>query len=241
MLSSVKQLISTPHRPYPDDFIKRLRYLLIGEGMLHEQNIFQMDHAIRHLPPEGHLIEIGIYGGLSTNVILHLLKKHGKTHSLFNCDPWVYEGFHDHVQGETPFVDGRSDLYRSDYTPYMKESYIRATRFLHSNTLPYSFQLFSDDFFEKWKNKSILTDVFDREVQTGGSIAFAYIDGNHTYEQALKDYRHVMEYLVPGGFLLLDDSASTNHFGSAKLAHQLKTEHQLKLIDNSYNHLFQKR
>lgn len=239
--SAVKRLISTPRHSYPDDFIRRLRHLVIGEGMLNEQNIFQMDHVIRQLPSEGHIVEIGIYGGLSTNVIVHLLKKYGKSNALFNCDPWVYEGYHDHKQGETPFVDGRTDLYRADYTAYMKEAYIRATRFLHADKLPFSFQLFSDDFFEKWSNKDTITDLFGRSTVLGGPIAFAYIDGNHSYEQSTKDYTHVMHYLVPGGFILLDDSSDSVNFGSAKLAHQLKTEHRLKLVDNSYNHLFQKR
>jgi hypothetical protein len=56
-----------------DNFIKRLNSSVIGEGMLHKGNPYLMDYAIKYLPENGIVLEIGVYGGLPTNLILHLL------------------------------------------------------------------------------------------------------------------------------------------------------------------------
>jgi Methyltransferase domain len=50
-----------------------------------------------------------------------------------------------------------------------------------------------------WSEKRI--DFFGNAVQLGGPIAFAYIDGSHTYEQSTKDFQNVDRYLEPGGFI----------------------------------------
>ena len=104
----------------PDTFIKRLRSLTIGEGMLHDGNIYLIDYALRNMPDDGIVLEIGSYGGLSTNLITYLLKKHKRNTSMINCDPWIYEGYDDH-QKETPdhHIDGRDDITRVDYSAYM--------------------------------------------------------------------------------------------------------------------------
>jgi len=62
-----------------DDFIKRIRSLVIGEGMLKEGNISLMDYAIKNLPEHGSVLEIGSYGGLSTNLMIYLMRKYKKT------------------------------------------------------------------------------------------------------------------------------------------------------------------
>lgn len=64
MFSSFKKI-----RKITDDpFIRRLRSSVLGEGMLSDGNIYLIDHAIKNLPNEGAVIEIGIYGGVSTNL-----------------------------------------------------------------------------------------------------------------------------------------------------------------------------
>ena len=63
----------------PEDlFVQRLRSLVIGEGMLHKGNIYLIDFALKNMPDNGVVIEIGSYGGLSTNLILYLLKKNNR-------------------------------------------------------------------------------------------------------------------------------------------------------------------
>ncbi len=223
-----------------DDFIKRLRYLVIGEGMLMAGNIKLMDFAIQNMPNEGCVLEIGSYGGLSTNLIAYLLKKHQKNNLLFNCDAWLYEGYHDHKGVIDKTIDGRNDISRADYSTYMKQSFINATLFLCGSKLPHSFHLFSKDFFEKWNSKESLIDVFGNSITLGGLISFAYIDGGHAYEVAKDDFNNVSKHLVLGGYILLDDSADAMNFGSAKMMDEIKQDKMFKVIDKAPNYLIQK-
>jgi hypothetical protein len=48
--------------------------------------------------------------------------------------------------------------------------------------LPHHIELNSDRFFAAWDCRETITDFFGRQVSLGGPIAFAYIDGAHTYE-----------------------------------------------------------
>lgn len=238
MKNWLKKIIKPNKIVYQDDFIKRLRSLVIGEGMLHEENIFQMEYAITNMPQNGNVIEIGIYGGLSTNVILHLLKKHNKTNKLYNVDAWIYEGFKDYTGFLEECIDGRPDLNRNDYSLYLKNQYINGIKFLSADSLPNTIHSTSDDFFIAWNLKQKATDVFGRDIVLGGPISFAYIDGGHSYVQAKKDYLNVMKNLLKGGLILFDDSVLSSNYGSAKLVKELLSEKALKLVDSRLNHLF---
>lgn len=133
----------------PNPFIKRIRSLVIGEGMLNEGNIGLMDFAIQHLPAEGSMLEIGSYGGLSTNLMIYLKNKYRKFHPFFTCDAWIYEGYNDHLQEVADvFIDGRPDVLRSDYSVYMKTAFIHATKLLSPQNLPFSFHQYSNIFFK---------------------------------------------------------------------------------------------
>jgi hypothetical protein len=232
--------ISTKSDNIDDDFIKRLRSLVIGEGMLCDGNIKLIDFAIKNMPNEGSVLEIGSYGGLSTNLIAHLIKKHKKNNLLFNCDAWIYEGFHDHKDINDNNIDGRNDVSRAAYSVYMKQSFFNATKFLSNNNLPHSFNMFSISFFDKWDNNETLIDMFGNSATLGGSISFAYIDGGHSYEVAWQDFTNVSKYLSTGGYILLDDSADSMSFGSSKMMSEIKKNNAFKIIDKAPNYLIQK-
>jgi hypothetical protein len=224
-----------------DDFIKRLRSLVIGEGMLKEGNIALMDLAIKEMPKEGHVLEIGSYGGLSANLIIYLLQKHQRQNIFFTCDAWIYEGFKDHLPGEKEtHIDGRKDISRESYSNYLKLAFINATKFLSHERLPYAFHKSSDTFFEAWKNQTQEKDVFDRTINLGGQISFAYIDGGHSYETAWNDFNNVTLHLAKNGFILLDDSGDNNHFGSARMMRKIKKDKRFKIVEKYPNYLLQK-
>lgn len=225
----------------PEDlFIKRLRSLVIGEGMLHEGNIYQMNLAVKNMPENGVVLEIGSYGGLSTNLILYLLNKNNRAESVFNCDPWVYEGFKDRFGTKSTVIDGRNDITRDSYSKYMKESFIRGIGFLNGENLPYSFQLTSDAFFDQYDQNERITDIFERSIQLGAPISFAYIDGNHEYQYVKRDFENVDRYLMEMGFILFDDSLGGMQFGSALFMKEMKKNKGYQLINKNPNYLFQK-
>lgn len=224
-----------------DDFILRLRCSVIGEGMLHPGNIYLMDQAMRQMPEGGCVLEIGSYGGLSANLLTYLLGKHGRSAKLFCCDAWVYEGFHDRKGGTTMWMDGRTDVLRTDYMAHIKDSFIKSARLLSGQRLPSAIHLDSDAFFNYWKMGNTIQDVFGRETTLGGPISFAYIDGNHAYDFARRDMENTAQFLLPGGFILLDDSAKGQQFGSAKLAKEWSNHPDFEVVSANPHYLFQKK
>jgi hypothetical protein len=225
----------------PDDFIRRLRCSVIGEGMLHPGNIFLLDYAIQHMPDNGAVVEIGAYGGLSTNLMVYLLDKHRRMAPFLGCDAWVYEGYHDTDGSKQVYIDGRSDVRRAEYMAYIKEGFIRACRLLSPHRLPHTCHLRSDDFFACWAANKTEEDVFGHAAPLGGPIAFAYIEGDHSYAAAKRDVENVARHLLPGGFILLDDSAKGLPFGSAELAVELSRDARFMVVRRNPNLLFLRR
>jgi hypothetical protein len=223
-----------------DNYIKRLPSSVIGQGMLHEGNIYLIDFAIRNMPSDGYVIEIGSYGGLSTNLILHLLNKHNKNNLLLGCDAWQYEGYNDFKGTKANYIDGNTKISRKEYMNYIKEAFINTTKFLNPNSLPYICHLNSNDFFMRWGNKESLTDVFGRKFSITKKISFAYIDGDHSYNQTKKDFFNVSQNLMVNGYILIDDSADNLSFGSAKFISVIKQNPNFKIVDKNPNYLIQK-
>jgi len=223
-----------------DSFIARLRCSVIGEGMLNEGNIFLIDHAIRNMPENGITFEIGVYGGLSTNLILHLLAKYNKEVLHYGCDAWIYEGFKDHLGVVENHIDGKKEIERTDYMNYIKNSFINATTFLNPKHLPFICHSTSDSFFNNWNTKKKFTDVFNRDFNLNSKIAFCYIDGDHSYNQTKMDFNNVNQKLLIGGYVLIDDSAKGSHFGSAKFISEILKNPQFIKIYSNPNYLFKK-
>ena len=241
-INSIKRLFSNKLiKRIPDDvFIKRLRSLVIGEGMLHEGNIYLIDFALKRMPPSGTVIEIGSYGGLSTNLILHLLDKNNRSEPLINCDPWLYEGFNDTTEVNSKNIDGRNDISRAEYSDYMRDAFIHGVKFLNYKNLPYSFHLTSDEFFDLYHQKVQTEDMFGRTIKLGSPISFAYIDGNHHYDFVKRDFENVNRDLMKSGFVLFDDSMDGSTFGSALFMNEMKKNKNYQLISKNPNYLYKR-
>lgn len=224
-----------------DNFIKRLYSSVIGEGMLHEGNIYLIDYAIKNMPKNGIVLEIGSYGGLSANLICHLLKSYNKQEiSFISCDAWVYEGYNDHKKNKKQHIDGNPNISRLTFMNYIKNAYINSIQLLHPEMKPYACHLDSDTFFDKWENNAALIDVFNRTFKINKKIAFCYIDGDHSLEQTKKDFYNVSKNILKGGFILIDDSADYLNFGSAKFIKEIKQNNDYKIILKNPNYLIQK-
>ena len=166
---------------------RRLHYEYIdwvafaNAGMLNRGNILCFDHAIRNLPDESTALEIGSFCGLSTNVMTHLIQRHGKRTRLFTCDEWNFEN----ARGET-LPD--SSISRAAYREFCRESFIRNVNFFSNGATPHTIEKNSDEFFRLWREGKEATDLFGREVKLGGALHFVYIDGDHTYEATRRDF-----------------------------------------------------
>lgn len=225
---------------YTDDYIRRLNSSVTGEGMLHKGNVYLMDYAIKNMPAADFLLEIGSWAGLSTNLLLHLLKKYNRKETFLGCDPWIYEGINDMKKNKTLFIDGHSEITRIEYMEYIKNSFINSVRFFNKSNLPHTFHLTSDDFFEQFENKSILTDVFETRIKLDGKLSFCYIDGNHSYDYAKRDFENTSKHLVKNGLILFDDSWAGSAFGSSELMKEIKNNPDFEIVFKNPNYLIRK-
>ena len=192
-----------------------------------------MKYAVENLPTKDPIVEIGSFCGLSTNVISYFVRNFKKENDIFCSDKWVFQG------AENGGYLGSSNISHSKYRIYVKETFARNINFF-SDKKPYPIELFSDDFFKKWLNKSKVVDIFKRNIQLGGNISFCYIDGNHTYEFAKRDFENVNKHLVSGGFILFDDSVDSDPFGLTKLMKEIEKNPDYKLVMKNPNCLFQR-
>jgi Methyltransferase domain len=217
-----------------NEFLAWVRFAV--PGMLAEENVHAMDYAVANMPSGKPILEIGSFCGLSTVVLSYLLDKGSKTTPIFTCDQWEFEG----QQLGAPLGDSPSVTHDA-YRAYVKDTFLRTMQTFAANQLPCSIECSSDEFFRRWFKKEQTVDVFGRPVALGGEISFCYIDGNHTYEFAKRDFENTDRALVSGGFILFDDSADGSHWKVNRLTREIASGHQYELVSRKPNYLFRKK
>jgi hypothetical protein len=206
-------------------------------GMLQDGNIDSIEYAIRNLPSEHPVIEIGSFCGLSTNVISFYLHKLRRNNQLITCDKWKFEGaenINEQLAGST--------ITHAQYKEFVRESFLRNLSFFSSERKDKNstIEVFSDDFFSMWDSHVAVKDVFGKEVILGGKISFAYVDGNHTYDYAKRDFLNVNKNLDLGGFILFDDSSPKFKFNIFPVIKQLLKQKNYEVIIKNPNYLVRK-
>jgi hypothetical protein len=214
-----------------DEYISWLSYA--NAGMLERGNVHSIDYAIGHLPSAAPILEIGSFCGLSTNVITHFKRKHGVNNPLLTCDKWEFEN----VNGRPNIAN--SPVLFSDYKTFVRDSYLRNIRIFSQDDLPFTFEMTADEFFDAWKARKSCADILGRTLNLGGRISFCYIDGNHTYEFAKRDFLNVDAQLETGGFILFDDSTLAE-FSLHKLMPEITALKAYRLVAMNPYHMFQK-
>lgn len=205
-------------------------------GMLKRGNAYCMDYAVKHLPSSSPIVEIGSFCGLSTNMITHMKERHGVRNPLITCDRWLFEGAE---QGG--LLGTSSAVSHTDYREFVKESYIRNIKMFSRYDLPYTVELFSEEFFTAWTAGERMKDVLEREITLGGPISFCYIDGNHSYDFAKRDFENADRNLEAGGFLLFDDSGDGSKWEVCRVVQEVVSTGRYELIDKSPNYFFRKK
>jgi hypothetical protein len=216
-----------------DEYVRWLCYA--NAGLLDRGNLCSFDYAIRNLPSEAPIIEIGSFCGLSTNLLTYYKEKHGVHNSLITCDKWEFE------TAQIGSVVGESSISHSEYRTFVKETYIRNIRMFSRYDLPYTVEMLSDDFFAAWRKAEEVSDVLGRSIQLGGPISFCYIDGNHSYEYVKRDFENCHEFLERGGFILFDDSADGSGREVCQVVAEVKVSGKYDVIIKNPNYLFVKR
>ncbi len=216
-----------------DEYVKWLCFA--NAGMLERGNLYCFDYAITHLPSAAPIIEIGSFCGLSTNLLTYYKEKHGVLNDLITTDKWQFEG----SSGASTI--GKSNVTHAEYRKLVKESFIRNAQTFSRNALPYTVEMFSDEFFQAWQKSSKVNDVFGRSITLGGPISFCYVDGDHSYDAVKRDFIHCDEFLENGGFILFDDSADSSDWEVRKVIAEIKKDRRYEVVINNPNYLFRKK
>jgi hypothetical protein len=204
-------------------------------GWVVEGHLYCFDYAISRLPSTASIVEIGAFCGLSTNVITYFKKKHDKTNQLISVDTWSFE---DSKNSQYAKEAGYS---MDDFKSFVMDTYKRNVSFFSGDDMPIAIHDSSDNFFSNWESKTPMNDVFGKSLTTSDQkISFAFIDGNHTYPFAKRDFENVDKYLEVGGFILFDDSADYIGWGSCKVAKEVSKLDRYKLIKKNPHYFFQK-
>jgi len=241
----IKSAIKTVLRPlYPQLFYRPIDIsdesvnwiIYANAGMLSRGNLYCFDYAIKNLPSEAPMVEIGSFAGLSTNLLNFYRRNHRKKNRLINCDKWEFQG-----ADREKKIDGLP-LSHLEYQTFLRDTYKRNIQMFSNDDLPYTVEMLSNDFFAAWKQKHATTDVFGRSIQLGGPISFCYIDGNHDYDFASRDFANCDQFLETGGFILFDDSADGTIFeGLRRLMNEVKATGKYELVIKNPNYLFRKK
>lgn len=204
-------------------------------GMLMRGNVDSIALALKNLPDNSPILEIGSFCGLSTCVISHFKRKFGIANQFYTVDSWTFEGAQ---PGMT--LDHFSSVTHDRYRAFCKDSFDRNVR-TFCEELPFTIEADSGEFFQKWGRRDSARDVFARDVVLGGPIGFAYIDGNHSYSVAREDFENVNRFLVPGGFILFDDSADGSEWEVCKVVQEVLASGAYELTVKNPNYLFRKK
>ena len=230
----VKRQIERLPRQKPmakDPFLAWLSWVVPGN--LPQGNIELFDYCFGNLPSDAPVIEIGSLAGLSLNTIVHLLKRHGRTNPVFSVDEWHFNtNYHQYPDDSTVPLE--------EYERFVKETFRQSVSLFSRGNLPYHIESNSDHFFAEWAVGNSNTDFFSREVVLGGPIAFAYIDGDHHYEQSLKDFQNTDRYLEVGGFVVFDDSSDGSNWECSRTAREAAQRSDYRLVDKRPNYCIQK-
>jgi hypothetical protein len=204
-----------------DPFIHWIRNGI--SGWCPDTNIKIIDECMRHLKA-GAVVEIGSFCGLSTSIIAHCLRRYQKQNVLYSVDDWVFEGYFD-CSGT---ISGA--FTADDWMEYTQAAFKSAVKLTTKNINHSHIQKNSNNFFEAWHAEAVVNDLQGNNQPLGGPIAFAYIDGDHSYEQSKKDFMNVDQHLVKGGFVFFDDSADNVGFGSKDVADEVGRLPNYKLM-----------
>jgi hypothetical protein len=204
---------------------------VIIPGWLEPGHLYCFDYAIKNLPDNNPILEIGTFAGLSTNTILYFLKKYGKENTLFTTDWYLND-----IEDDERICNIKRGRLLCEY---LKESFVRNVALFNPDAKIFSSELPSDDFFAAW-GKTEIKNLHGGTFSPEGKISFAYIDGNHAYDFAKRDFENVDNLLVPGGFILFDDSADYTNWGSKTAAQEAVATGKYKIIRKNPHYFIQK-
>ena len=183
------------------------------------------------------IVEIGTFCGRSTTSIMYMMDKFGLVNKIITTDPFKFSVNDKALLGLGKKMD--------DYELYIKNQFITNMKFWNKKFDLFSFDLDSDSFFNSWELKENKRCLFNNYINLGGPVSFCFIDGDHSYAQAYKDFINVDKYLINSGVIIFDDSGkyhsdAIGDNGVYKVVHDLIKTGRYKVLYENPNIMVQK-
>lgn len=166
-------------------------------GMCDHEKVRALYEAFRHCA-QGDVVEIGTWWGKSAFVLLWLAKRFG-IGSLLCVDPW--SDAHLVQNDEGALVDTLSAQFSAE----------EAFQVFQVNLIPYAsgninyLRLPSTEAAHWYTSgRTISSPAFDT-TNYSRRIALLHIDGNHAYDSVLADLFAWKDYVISGGWIVMDD------------------------------------
>lgn len=172
-----------------------IRYSDLVPGMCDDDK-FRALFDIARYSVEGDIVEIGSWWGKSAFIFSMLAKSLG-IGKLLCVDPWANEHL---VQGEKMVDSGSAQVsaeealtvfqigllpFNANHINYLRKPSVQAAKNYKSSRV-------------------VSTDVFGT-TEYAGKISILHIDGNHAYDAAKADVESWEEFVVDGGWIIIDD------------------------------------
>ncbi|WP_338763651.1 class I SAM-dependent methyltransferase [Massilia sp. METH4] len=206
---------------HPRALAALFRHANVIPGMSDNEKIGALYEIARRCPP-GDLVEIGTAFGKSAFVLANLAR-HYRLGKLLCIDPWQPEFVVQNDDG------GLVDSCREKY------DYDQALRVFEINLLPYSdgdvnyLRMPSFEAVELYRAGTPVESPTFGQTRYQGGIALLHVDGNHSYESASQDVRQWSEFIVPGGWLVVDDYVWPYGDGPQRAGDDFLREHAARI------------
>ena len=170
--------------------------------------------ALFGLAPKGDVIEIGSAWGRSA-FVLSALANYYKIGNVLCIDPWdEMIASQKNSSGDLEDLNRNLDwelmfqIFKINILSIAKENlnYIRTT---------------SEKAEKVYKRSRVVESKEFGKTKLKGKISVIHIDGNHDYKEVSKDYKIWRKYILPGGWLILDDYVWEHGKGPQKVGDEL--------------------
>ena len=164
-------------------------------GMCDHDKIRATYNVFRCAPP-GDVVEIGSWWGKSAFVFNWLARSYSIGNVLC-VDPWSEQNL---VQNDStglvdkviPSTEDAFNLFQINLLPYSNGSFNY-------------YRLPSSEASIRYRTSTIVSSSTFGHTEYTGTISILHIDGNHSYENVSEDIEAWSAFVLPGGWIILDD------------------------------------
>jgi len=182
----------------PIDVAAVLRQALGGFGQSNENKIAAMIATFADAP-HGDIVEIGVLTGRSACVLALMAQRHG-IGPVLAVDPW--SGPLAVQRDLPPALQAWANAW--DMSSAFESFVVALLPMAEKGKFNY-LAMPSREAHAAWSRRTQVDSPHFGNVRYGGAIAVLHIDGNHDYACVREDCALWVPYLLPGGWLILDD------------------------------------